>query len=155
LQVTTEGNRLIVYCNGEYIFHWDDPNPWLTGKVGFRQRIAGMVEWDNIRVTTDGPGKIVAYDDFDPWGMILESRSGNVGSADARFKFTSKERDTETGLDYFGARYYDQRIGRWVSVDPLAEKFSSWSPYAYVFNNPLRLFDPDGRQPGDGNKGRV
>jgi RHS repeat-associated protein len=144
LQVTTDGNRLIVFWNGEYIFHWDDPNPWLTGKVGFRHLNSSSVQWDNIRVTTGGPGKIVAYDDFDPWGMVLEGRSGNNGNADARFKFTGKERDTETGLDYFGARYYDQRIGRWISVDPLAEKYPAWSPYAYVLGNPLKFVDPNG-----------
>ncbi|MCC7004822.1 hypothetical protein IT397_02810 [Candidatus Nomurabacteria bacterium] len=47
---------------------------------------------------------------------------------------------------YFGARYYDSGIGRWLSVDPLMDKYPGWSPYNYVMGNPLRLVDPDGRE---------
>ncbi|MBA3559084.1 MAG: RHS repeat-associated core domain-containing protein, partial [Gemmatimonadaceae bacterium] len=60
--------------------------------------------------------------------------------------FTGKERDAESGLDYFGARLYMPAFARWTSVDPLAEKHPEWSPYNYVLNNPLALIDPDGRQ---------
>ena len=67
-----------------------------------------------------------------------------ASSGDARYKFTSKERDVETGYDYFGARYYDSRIGRWMSVDPLAEKYAECSPYNYVKNDPINSFDPNG-----------
>jgi RHS repeat-associated protein len=144
LQVTTDGNRLIVFWNGEYIFHWDDPNPWLTGKIGFRHRESHAVEWDNIRVTTGGPGKVVAYDDYDPWGMVLEGRSGNAGSAEARFKFTGKERDTETGYDWLSARGYDARIGRFMTVDPHASSYPSLTPYHYAGNNPVAFIDPSG-----------
>ena len=60
--------------------------------------------------------------------------------------FTGKERDSETGFSYFGARYYDSDLMTgWLSVDPLADKYPSLSPYAYCANNPVRLVDPDGR----------
>ncbi|NAW50254.1 hypothetical protein GNY06_02245, partial [Elizabethkingia argentiflava] len=59
----------------------------------------------------------------------------------------AKELDDETGYYYYGARYYNPRVSLWLNVDPLAEKMPSWSPYAYAFNNPVRLVDPDGREP--------
>ena len=92
----------------------------------------------------DAAGNAVAYDDYDPWGMLMDGRSYNAAQADARYKFTSKERDTETGLDYFGARYYDSRIGRWGQVDAMSPLHPDYSPYAYVYNNPSCLIDPFG-----------
>ena len=69
-------------------------------------------------------------------------------------KFTGKERDSESGLDYFGARYYSSSMGRWMSPDwadkPEAVPYSDlWNPqslnlYGYVNNNPLSQADPDG-----------
>ena len=49
----------------------------------------------------------------------------------------------------FGARNYDPALGRWMSVDPLAEEFFSWNPYHYVHNNPLRFIDPTGMSADD------
>lgn len=61
-----------------------------------------------------------------------------------------KKSSVETRLYYYGARYYDPHSGPgWLSVDPLAEKFPDQSPYSFVFNNPLRFVDPDGRAPFD------
>ena len=60
--------------------------------------------------------------------------------------FTGKERDSETGFSYFGARYYDSDLMTgWLSVDPMADKYPSLSPYAYCACNPIKLVDPDGR----------
>ena len=47
-------------------------------------------------------------------------------------------------MDYFGARYYDPWLGRWLVVDPRADAYPSLSPYVYVANNPLNATDPDG-----------
>ena len=61
--------------------------------------------------------------------------------------FTGKERDEETGYGYFGARYMDHELmTMWLSVDPMADKYPSVSPYAYCAWNPVRLVDPDGRK---------
>ena len=60
---------------------------------------------------------------------------------------TGKERDSETGFSYFGARYYDSDIlTGWLSVDPMADKYPGLSPYAYCAWNPIRLVDPDGEE---------
>ena len=74
----------------------------------------------------------------------MDGRSINVGQADARYKFTSKERDTETGNDYFGARYYDSRIGRFQAIDRFAAKYPGMSPYSYAGNNPILFYDAHG-----------
>ena len=73
---------------------------------------------------------------------------GYVGDS-VRQKFTQKERDNETGLDYFGARYYESTQGRFTSPDPLLSSGTifdprSWNRYSYTSNNPLRYIDPTG-----------
>ena len=71
---------------------------------------------------------------------------------DIRSRFTGKERDTESGLDYFGARYYASNMGRWMSPDPKAPSIKhlanpqKWNKYNYVLNNPLSNVDPDGME---------
>jgi RHS repeat-associated protein len=68
------------------------------------------------------------------------------------YKFTGKERDTESGLDYFGARYYASTMGRWMNPDPAMESEileipQTWNRYSYVYNRPTFATDPDGRCP--------
>ena len=58
--------------------------------------------------------------------------------------FSAKEKDTETGLSYFGARYYSSDLSIWLSVDPMSDKYPSFSPYVYCANNPIKLVDPNG-----------
>lgn len=53
--------------------------------------------------------------------------------------------DEETGLYYYGARYYDPKISIWLSVDPLMEKHPNMNPYVYCLQNPISMIDPDGR----------
>ena len=60
------------------------------------------------------------------------------------FTFSAKERDSETGLSYFGSRYYSSDLSIWLSVDPMAHKYPSLSPYVYCANNPVKLVDPNG-----------
>jgi RHS repeat-associated protein len=61
--------------------------------------------------------------------------------------FTGKERDPETGLDYFGARYEMSAMRRWAAVDPQATKFPERGSYSYALDNPVALTDPDGECP--------
>ena len=60
------------------------------------------------------------------------------------YTFSAKERDAETGLSYFGSRYYSSDLSIWLSVDPMASKYPSLSPYVYCADNPVKLVDPNG-----------
>jgi RHS repeat-associated protein len=82
-------------------------------------------------------------------------------SLEIAFKFTAKELDSETGLYYFGARYYDPRTSVWQSADPILARYLEGSPndgvygspnlalYSYTYQNPVKLADPDGNSPID------
>ena len=77
--------------------------------------------------------------------LTAQIPNGNAIAKPQALLHTGKERDSETGLSYFGARYYDSDIlTGWLSVDPMADKYPSLSPYAYCGWNPVRLVDPDG-----------
>ncbi len=62
------------------------------------------------------------------------------------FTFSAKERDVETGLSYFGSRYYSSDLSIWLSVDPQAAKYPGLSPFTYCADNPVKLVDPNGEQ---------
>ncbi|HEY0976669.1 MAG TPA: RHS repeat-associated core domain-containing protein [Flavobacteriales bacterium] len=81
--------------------------------------------------------------DYYPYGKILRQFVNDDGPE--KHLTTQHERDQETGLDYRGARYYDSDVARFLSLDPLAADYASWSPYNYVLGDPIRLVDPDGR----------
>ncbi len=73
----------------------------------------------SVRLTLNG-NNIESGKDYFAYGSIL--RNVNYGKAE-RYDFKEKERDSETGFDYFGARYYDSNGSFWHSVDPLADKY--------------------------------
>ena len=60
------------------------------------------------------------------------------------YTFSAKEKDVETGLSYFGSRYYSSDLSVWLSVDPMASKYPSLSPYTYCADKPVKLVDPNG-----------
>jgi RHS repeat-associated protein len=66
-----------------------------------------------------------------------------------RYRFNGKEFSEDLGLYDYGARWYDPAIGRFTTIDPLADQFANQSPYHYAYNNPLRFIDPDGRSADD------
>ncbi len=75
----------------------------------------------------------------------LNDWQSSTGEYDSPYRFNGKELDAETGNYYYGARYYNPKISVWLSVDPLAHKYPSLSPYVFTGNNPIMLVDPDGR----------
>ncbi len=62
------------------------------------------------------------------------------------YTFSAKEKDSETGLSYFGSRYYSSDLSIWLSVDPMSDKYPSLSPYVYCANNSVKLVDPNGEE---------
>ena len=59
---------------------------------------------------------------------------------------SDKEKDSETGYYYFGARYYNPDLSLWLSIDPMSDKYPNLSPYNYCAWDPMKLVDPDGRE---------
>jgi RHS repeat-associated protein len=143
-RIDITGGAITVYRDGVQRLTWTDSSPLAAGPVGV---IAGysLVYVDNVVATTNvSPAQVVSYDDLDPWGMTLGGRSSNSGDGRQRYKFTGKERDTETGYDDFGPRLYDARIARFLGPDPHGSSYPALSPYCYVGNNPLAFVDPTG-----------
>lgn len=92
--------------------------------------------------------EVVSAQSYEPFGSLLPGR--NYSSDSYRYGFNGMRKDDEmhgaTGTSYdFGARLYDPRVGRWLSLDPLAKKYPQWSPYQFVDGNPIRTIDIDGR----------
>jgi RHS repeat-associated protein len=103
----------------------------------------GEDQLGSTEIVTSGIGWPVSRYGYLPYGV------GPMPGTD-HYLYTGKERDTESGLDYFGARYYNSTMGRFLSPDDGSGVYSdptnpqSWNLYSYVLNNPLTGVDPDG-----------
>lgn len=93
---------------------------------------------------------VIAYNDYSPYGTLLDLRHGNEGD-DYRYGFQGQESDNEVkgeGNSYdYGARMYDSRIGKFLSLDPKAAAYPLISPYCYAANNPIYYTDENGQGP--------
>jgi RHS repeat-associated protein len=109
----------------------------------------------NVRAVTDQARNVIERHDYLPFAEEWcpgppPGVCGAVAPGQPK-RFTGKERDAETGLDYFGARYFSAKIGRFTTVDPAYTWRENlvdpqrWNRYAYARNNPLRYVDPDGK----------
>jgi len=99
------------------------------------------------RNSTNGSRITRQVDSYYPFGMNIKELSQTSDAYLANeYMYNGKMMQDEMGLGLldYGARFYDAVLGRWHSVDPLAEKYRRWSPYNYCVNNPMRFIDPDG-----------
>ncbi len=93
---------------------------------------------------TDEEGNPISYEEYHPYGTTAyRSAKPGFDLSLRRYRFSGKERDEETGLYYFGARYYASWLGKWTSGDPVGFA-DGLNLYAYCHNNPIRLCDPTG-----------
>ena len=109
----------------------------------------------SVRVVVDKDANVVEAFDYYPFGAELRSTVNDNQAANLRFTGKELDKESHIGLYYFGARYYDAEVGRFVGVDPLADEYPSWSPYVYVKNNPLSYFDPNGTSTYTDSSGTV
>jgi len=95
-----------------------------------------------VRDLADASGAIADHLDYDSFGVVVLETSPAFGD---RFRFTGRELDSETGLYFYRARYYDPRLGRFTSEDPLSFAAGDPNLYRYVGNSPLAFTDPSGQ----------
>lgn len=113
--------------------------------ISFKKKV---ISYGNNHIVSDATGTIIQSNQYYAFGMLFAE---STGQDKQDLKYNGKELDRMHGLNWYdySARYYDPAIPRFTSVDPMAEKYYSWSPYAYVANNPMKFIDPDGREKHD------
>ena len=92
---------------------------------------------------TNLDGEVVQHIEYVPFGEVFIEERNNIWNTP--YLFNAKEFDEETGLYYYGARYYDPRLSVWMSTDAKQEKYINISTYCYCINNPIILIDYDGK----------
>ena len=99
---------------------------------------------------TNLDGEVSQHIEYVPFGEVFIEERNNTWNTP--YLFNAKEFDEETGMYYYGARYYEPRISIWMSIDPMQEKTPNYSSYCYTLNNPIIFIDFYGLEtssPGD------
>jgi RHS repeat-associated protein len=150
---TTDYSGMFVYKDGHVDYfqtsegrmYWDNNHHLFYAEYFIKDHLG------NVRdVITTNPyysNSIIQITDYYPFGLEIQE----INASDNLQLYNSKELQTDAKLWWYdyGARFYDPQLGRWHSVDPIAETSRRWSPYTYCMNNPIRFIDPDGMEMTD------
>ena len=147
---TAEGYVSVVEGKINYVYNYTDHLGNIRLSYGLDPEVQGQL-------------KILSENHYYPYGLKHSNynaieyayKENELGTyvvldptqrSDYRYKYNGKEYQDELGLNLYdyGARNYEPALGRWMNIDPLAEKFFQFSPYNYVTNSPIGKFDPDG-----------
>ncbi|RFS19404.1 hypothetical protein DVR12_22480 [Chitinophaga silvatica] len=134
-------------------------NKWVIEKSGYayiftsNETPQADVYFDDIGIMAL-TGSLLNVTHYYPFGLMIDGISSRAaGKLENKVLFNSKELQRKewndgSGLELydFGARFYDQQIGRWHNLDPMADKYFNLSPFNYVRNNPLKFIDPNGKE---------
>ena len=91
---------------------------------------------------TNLDGEVVQHIEYVPFGEVFVEERNNIWNTP--YLFNAKEFDEETGLYYYGARYYDPRVSLWISTDRFEEKYPNVTAYSFTANNPMKFLDING-----------
>lgn len=143
------------YVNGKG-FSSDDDTPEAAqaramvktraGEAGTNERMQFYYHPDHLGSSsyiTNLDSEVMQHIEYVPFGEVFIEERNNTWNTP--YLFNAKEFDEETGMYYYGARYYEPRLSLWMSVDPSAEEKPWLTIYCYTRNNPIILVDPDGR----------
>ncbi|MDD3626783.1 MAG: RHS repeat-associated core domain-containing protein [bacterium] len=141
-----ENKHLFTYAGGKKVSRTDfnsDGSININSRKYFHQNFLG-----SIAMITDVNGNIEEHNKYEPFGDIIWSES--YIDTDNNYKFTGKERDKESNLDYFNARYLDTKLGRFIKADVLWGNIYNpqcLNRYVYCINNPIKYLDKEGLKP--------
>ncbi len=134
--------------NDDYDYNWSDGLRRSVANPDSYGELAYFYHSDHLGSTsyvTDANGEVSQHVEYVPFGEVFIEERNNTWNTP--YLFNAKELDEETGLYYYGARYYDPRISLWLSTDPMELKYPNVSTYCYTFNNPIKFIDYKGLSP--------
>lgn len=121
----------------------NDPGPAQLIRCQFDNHLGSAT------VELDEQAQIISYEEYYPFGNPSYQAVRSQTEQPKRYRYSTKEQDEESGLVYYGARYYAAWLQKLLTVDPLAGKYLFQSPYAFAANNPITMVEVSGLGPGD------
>jgi RHS repeat-associated protein len=122
---------------------WENNNPVQNITPVQRYQLSNNIESATLEV--DENADIISYEEYYPYGdTSFRGKSSVSEVSEKRYRYAGKEKDDESGLYYFHARYYGSMVGIFISVDPKFEKYPDVSPFVYCMDNPVKYIDSRG-----------